>query len=78
MRPIALASLMFATLSLLPDGVQAAPWCARYGIQGGATNCGFYSFQQCMAALSGNGGFCTQNAFENPAGRSYQRRYRRD
>ena len=62
MRSIAIASLMFATLSLLPDGAQAAPWCAQYGGgRGGASNCGFYSFQQCMAALWGNGGFCTQN-----------------
>jgi hypothetical protein len=78
MRPIAIASLMFATLSLLPDGAQAAPWCAQYGGGRGAggTNCGFYSFQQCMAAASGNGGFCNQNAFENPSYRS--RRYRRD
>jgi len=80
MRTVAIASFIFATLSLLPDGAQAAPWCAQYGggRGGGGTNCGFYSFEQCLAALSGNGGFCTQNAFENPFYRYYQRRYRRD
>ena len=80
MRTIAIA-ILFATLSLCADGAQAAPWCAQYGGgKGGGTNCGFYSFNQCMAALWGNGGFCTQNQFENPywTGRSAQRRYRRD
>jgi hypothetical protein len=77
MRTIAVASLMFAALSLLSDGAQAAPWCAQYGGRNGGTNCGFYSFQQCEAARWGNGGFCYQNAFENPSYR-YQRRYRRD
>jgi uncharacterized protein DUF3551 len=41
------------------------PWCAVYsgGRGGGATNCGFTSFQQCMATVSGIGGFCEQNRF---------------
>jgi hypothetical protein len=82
MRTIAVVSILFAALSLSTDGAQAAPWCAQYGGggQGGGTNCGFYSFQQCMAALWGNGGFCTQNQFENPyrTERDVRRRYRRD
>jgi Protein of unknown function (DUF3551) len=36
------------------------PWCAQYG--GGGRNCGFWTYAQCMAALSGNGGFCEANA----------------
>jgi Protein of unknown function (DUF3551) len=39
---------------------KAAPWCAVYGFYG-TTNCGFYSRQQCQAAISGNGGYCTPN-----------------
>jgi uncharacterized protein DUF3551 len=80
MRTIAVVSIMFATLSLSTNGADAAPWCAQYGVRGGATNCGFYSFQQCMAAISGNGGFCTQNQFENPywGTRDSRRRNRRD
>jgi len=35
----------------------ATRYCALY--KGGAENCGFYSFNQCLAALSGNGGICT-------------------
>jgi hypothetical protein len=42
-------------------------------------NCGFYSFEQCMANAWGNGGFCRRNAFEDPywTGRTTYRRYRR-
>lgn len=39
------------------------PWCAQYGVQGGATNCGFASMEQCRAAISGVGGFCRANLF---------------
>jgi len=39
------------------------PWCAYYGGRsgGGGTNCYFSTYQQCMAALSGNGGYCDRN-----------------
>jgi hypothetical protein len=41
---------------------QNYPWCAEYtGTMGGARNCGFSTYDQCMAALSGNGGFCNRN-----------------
>ena len=41
---------------------QNYPWCAQYGgREGGGQNCGFSTYQQCMAALSGNGGFCNRN-----------------
>ena len=33
-----------------------AKWCAEYNMGGGASNCGFATFQQCMAAVSGVGG----------------------
>ena len=45
---------------------QNYPWCAQYSGGGGATNCGFTSFQQCMADVSGIGGFCTQNNTYQP------------
>ena len=31
-------------------------YCAQY--RGNAENCGFYSFNQCLAAISGVGGVC--------------------
>ena len=39
------------------------PWCAQYGGgRGGGRNCGFWTFEQCMAALWGNGGLCEANS----------------
>jgi hypothetical protein len=38
---------------------QNYPWCAIY--KGGATNCGFNTFQQCVATVS-EAGFCIQNS----------------
>jgi hypothetical protein len=41
---------------------QDYPWCAYYNFQqGGATNCGFATFQQCLATVSGIGGSCGAN-----------------
>ena len=34
-------------------------WCAYYS--GGGTNCGFVTFEQCFATVSGIGGFCNRN-----------------
>ena len=39
------------------------PWCAQYGGgRGGSRNCGFWTYEQCMAARWGNGGYCEANA----------------
>jgi hypothetical protein len=55
MRAIPIAAISFASLFLSSIGAQAdGTWCAQYGFPGGATNCGFYSFQQCEAARSGS------------------------
>jgi hypothetical protein len=41
---------------------QNYPWCAEYdGGDTSGTNCGFTTFEQCMATLSGMGGFCNRN-----------------
>jgi hypothetical protein len=56
-----------------PAQAQNYPWCAYYamGEDGGGTNCGFVSYEQCMATLSGMGGFCIQNnQYRPPAGPS--------
>jgi hypothetical protein len=47
---------------------QTYPWCAIYGGggNGGATNCGFSTFQQCMEDVSGIGGFCQLNDWYKP------------
>jgi hypothetical protein len=41
---------------------QNYPWCAQYsGSMGGSMNCGFTTHEQCMATVSGAGGFCVVN-----------------
>jgi Protein of unknown function (DUF3551) len=55
-------------------------WCAEYGGRGGG-NCNFVTYQQCAAAISGNGGLCRRNVFYTGPGsygdeHSYRPRYR--
>jgi hypothetical protein len=53
---------LVVTTTAIGTRVQAQndPWCARYSFRDGAT-CGFTSFAQCMATVSGIGGFCEAN-----------------
>ncbi|HEY1979953.1 MAG TPA: DUF3551 domain-containing protein [Xanthobacteraceae bacterium] len=43
---------------------QNYPWCANYSK--GALNCSFVTYEQCMADVSGIGGFCEQNNTYKP------------
>jgi hypothetical protein len=54
---------------------QNYPWCAHYaGGGGGATNCGFVSYAQCMQTLQGMGGFCEPNTqYVSPVAHSTRR-----
>jgi hypothetical protein len=61
MRTAAVTAILFAALSLFSNGVQAAPWCAHFNT--GLNACSFYSFEQCMTAVWGVGGFCNPNPF---------------
>ena len=38
------------------------PWCAQYRGDRGGRNCGFWTYQQCMATVSGAGGYCDPNS----------------
>jgi hypothetical protein len=40
---------------------QNYPWCANYSKDFGGQNCGFSTREQCMADVSGIGGFCEPN-----------------
>jgi hypothetical protein len=40
------------------------PWCAAYSYR--TKNCGFMTFQQCLATISGVGGTCEPNPFYRP------------
>jgi len=66
-----------------PAVAQNYPWCAQYsgGRSGGGMNCGFVSFDQCMATVRGIGGFCIRNntyvppSGPHPTTRSRRRSY---
>ena len=45
-------AMLFLMIVTTPSAQAEGSWCANYSGNGG-TNCGFYSFQQCMAAVSG-------------------------
>jgi Protein of unknown function (DUF3551) len=61
MRKVVFIAAMLAGLPLasLDAHAQYAPWCAYY--TKGGTNCGFHSYSQCQAAISGIGGSCSPN-----------------
>jgi hypothetical protein len=50
-------------LALAASHAEGYPWCAQYGSDNGGTNCGFTTYEQCRAAVSGNAGFCVRNQF---------------
>lgn len=54
-----------AVMTMVPASSKAEviyPFCAYYGRDSG-TNCGFVTFQQCLATVSGIGGYCAENPF---------------
>src|SRR6516225_1566021 len=54
---ITLGLLAAAIVSGPPAGAQNYPWCAQYsgGSMGGGRNCGFTTFEQCLATVHGIG-----------------------
>jgi hypothetical protein len=61
----AVGAIGTALLGTVPVHAQEYPWCVQYGGggNGGGVNCGFVTWDQCMATRSGNGGFCYNNPF---------------
>jgi Protein of unknown function (DUF3551) len=50
-----------------PAKAQNYPWCEYIGGSfGGGRNCGFVSFEQCMASARGNGSDCRLNTQYTP------------
>jgi hypothetical protein len=58
-----------------PAQAQNYPWCAVLNMGAAAYNCGFSTYDQCMADVSGIGGFCQlNNLYVPPAGPTPQAR----
>lgn len=62
---LAFAAFIFAAASTGAHA-QNYPWCAVYNAGDNAYNCGFVTHAQCMATISGMGGFCERNTQFQP------------
>jgi Protein of unknown function (DUF3551) len=80
MRPLLIIVGAFAAIVCIekPAEAQDYPWCAYYDFfEGGATNCGFSTLQQCMATVSGIGGSCGANPqYQSPPAPTTRRQRR--
>jgi Protein of unknown function (DUF3551) len=75
------AKVIVAALVMIPAALTQTPasasWCAQYSGGGGGESCGFSSFEQCQASVSGIGGFCRPSQYNNPGYASAGRKKRR-
>jgi hypothetical protein len=60
---LVLGALAFAGFLAPTAQAQAGEgrWCAESGGRSAYTNCGYYTFRQCLASVSGVGGTCRPN-----------------
>ena len=70
MRMLLILGTLFAALAVdvRPSRAQDYPWCAYYDWY--TYNCGFTTFQQCLATIRGAGGWCQANPRYAPPRRS--------
>jgi len=59
-----------------PVQAQNYPWCSNFH-DGGGTNCGFSTYEQCMATAQGSGGTCTKNNMYAPGSAPARRAVRK-
>lgn len=80
MRFATILAALVAPALFTPSAARADiqyPWCANYGgSMSGSSNCGFSTWDQCMATVSGIGGFCAPNQFYHPQQASVRKRKR--
>jgi hypothetical protein len=79
MRMLATLAVIATSLSV-SHGASAQgkyyPWCSRYGW---TIVCGFDTYEQCTASVSGAGGICQQNVMPPPFAQtpaSHKRKHR--
>jgi hypothetical protein len=72
---LSLFAVVFVTAAIATPAQADGPWCAFYaGRFGGASNCGFHTYEQCLATISGVGGWCQPNTmYAPPPGRQRHR-----
>jgi hypothetical protein len=84
-RVLSIAAI-FGTVALSGSGAVAAAFCAYAGGPAGYENCGYHTFEQCLAAAAGRGRACMRNPHDpalwgsraaSPSPRHYHRHHRR-
>ena len=67
MRPrfVILAGFSVVALSGSQAQAQNYPWCSNFS-DGAGSNCGFSTYQQCLATATGSGGVCERNTLYQP------------
>jgi len=65
--PLALSAVIGVAVLAGPAAAQNYPWCAVLNTGDASYNCGFVSFEQCLATVRGIGGTCMVNTTYNPA-----------
>ena len=74
---VALAMLVAVMVETRPAAAREwYPWCAQYADRSGITECGYTSFEQCLATVRGIGGSCVQNWRPVPGGPRRDRRWK--
>jgi hypothetical protein len=76
MRPLLLllGGILLAVLNPHQSHAVDYPWCAELSGDIGASNCGFVTREQCMATISGIGGYCMPNPSWRAAAQQKPRR----
>jgi Protein of unknown function (DUF3551) len=67
MRLLLLLLVVFAGVAETgtPAMAESYPWCSEFA-DGAGANCGFTTYEQCMATARGSGGYCAENVMYSP------------
>jgi len=66
MKVLVISAIVFASGAMAgAAGAAEGRWCAIYANAEGGKNCYFATHRQCMADLSGKGGWCMRNTNYN-------------
>jgi hypothetical protein len=76
MRPVFIIVVAFAAILCIQKPAQAN-WCAYYNMGPmGGRNCGFKTFEQCLANVRGIGGNCSPSPYSSSPRRHQSTRHR--
>ena len=67
MRALTTCGVAAGIMLLAAPAMAQGTWCAEAYGAGAYRNCGYYTFQQCLAGASGVGGHCYPNPWASSA-----------